>query len=302
MMDRIEVENNITQEHTPINELFSYGLASDCVHLHLPTNLHSMIAERGVSGTVDTVNLYLLDAIDKIKELKDNGYDKFQGKDRIYMISPILLGRELRFLEELDFETTTYKKQQLNSEDFLKDNPEAKLATQIFGKGKNVGRAQIKFDLISSNEWQEKKEEKLKEFASKGITFMPRKQELSRKINVEEIEGLEKIEEEQHLEQIDNNLTIKEKFIRFLAKSKHIGKLPFVNKLIYKKIKMLPTDVQEVVNRQTQETNDTNERRKKFNQELRNWTPTTVQEQKDNTSDKVIENQRKREDSDDVQL
>ena len=77
MMDRIEVENNITQEHTPINELFSYGLASNCVHLHLPTNLHSMIAERGISGTVDTVNLYLLDAIDKIKKLKDNGYDKF---------------------------------------------------------------------------------------------------------------------------------------------------------------------------------------------------------------------------------
>ena len=115
-------------------------------------------------------------------------------------------------------------------------------------------------------------------------------------------EKQEKIEEEQHLEQIANNLTIKEKIIRFLAKSKHIRKLPFVNKLIYKKIKMLPTDVQEVINRQTQETNDTNERRKKFNQELRNWTPTTVQEQKNNTSDKVIENQRRSNDSNDLQL
>lgn len=190
-----ENQNNTALKHTLINKFFSYGVAGNCIHLHLPTNLHSMIAERGISGTIDTVNMYLLDAIDKIKELKDNEHNEFQGKDSIYMISPILLGRELRFLEELDFKTRTYKKQELNSQDFLSDNPEAKLATQIFGKGKNVGTAQINIDLISSEEWQKKKEEKLKEFASKGITFTPQKQELSRKVSVEEIEELEKIGE-----------------------------------------------------------------------------------------------------------
>lgn len=40
----------------------------------------------------------------------------------------------------------------LNSEDFIKDNSEAELATKIFGKDKNVGTAQLNFDLISSKE------------------------------------------------------------------------------------------------------------------------------------------------------
>ena len=48
-------------------------------------------------------------------------------------------------------------------------------------------------------------------------------------------------------------------------------------------------------------TND-EERRKKFNQELKNWTPITVREQKNNTSDRVIENQRRSNDSNDLQL
>ena len=176
-----EKQNNTVQKHILINEFFSYGIASNCVHLHLPTDLHSMIANQGISRTIDTVNMYLLDAIDKIKELKENGYDEFQGKDSIYMISPILLGRELKFLKELDFETRTYNKQEPNNEDFLIDSPEAKLATQIFGKDKNVGTAQISFDFISSKEWQTKKEEKLKEFANKGITLITQKKNCQEK-------------------------------------------------------------------------------------------------------------------------
>lgn len=190
-----ERQNNVTQRHTPINKMFSYGIAGNCVHLHLPGELHSMLEKYGISRTIDTVNMYLLDAIDKIKELKDNRYDEFQGKDSIYMISPILLGRELRFLKELDFETRTYKKKELNDKDFLINNPEAEFATQIFGKDKNIGIAQISFDLISSKEWQEKKEEKAKEFSRKGIELMSGKQEISRKISTEDIKGLEKIGE-----------------------------------------------------------------------------------------------------------
>ena len=87
------------------------------------------------------------------------------------MISPILLGRELKFLARLDFETRTYTKQELDSEGFIKCNPEAMLATNIFGKEKNVGTAKIKFDTISSKEWQEKKQKIEKQFESKGITL-----------------------------------------------------------------------------------------------------------------------------------
>lgn len=166
-----ERRNNNTRTHTPINEMFSYGISDDCVHLHLPTDLHQMISKKGISGTIDTVNLYLLDAIERIKTLRDNGYYKFQEKDSIYMISPVLLGRELKFLRGLDFETNTYKKKELNDKQFVRDNPEAMLATHIFGKDKNVGTAKIGFETISSKNWQDKKEETIKGFESKGITL-----------------------------------------------------------------------------------------------------------------------------------
>lgn len=104
-----ERQNDNTQEHTPINEMFSYGISGGCIHLHLPTDLHQMISQKGISGTIDTVNLHLLDAIDRIKVLKDEGYHKFQERDSIYMISPILLGREMKFLYGLDFETRIYE-------------------------------------------------------------------------------------------------------------------------------------------------------------------------------------------------
>ena len=164
-----EKQSEQTQEHIHINEMFSYGISENCIHLHLPVDLHQMFSEKGISKTFDTVNLYLLDAIDKIKDLKDNGYYKFEGKDSIYMISPILSGREIRFLDGLDFETRMYRKKELSSEEFVKENPEAMLATYIFGKDKNVGTAKIKFDKISSKEWQNKKQDTIKSFKNKGI-------------------------------------------------------------------------------------------------------------------------------------
>lgn len=167
----VERQNAHTEEHIPINDMFSYGVLGKVIHLHLPVDLHGMIAQKGVSGTVDTVNLYLLDAIDRIKSLKDEGYYRFQGKDSIYMISPILLGRKLKFLEGLDFQTNTYRKKELGNEEFLKSNPEARLAKNIFGEKQNVGTAKIKFDTIDSSEWQKKKKNVVENFKNKGILF-----------------------------------------------------------------------------------------------------------------------------------
>lgn len=172
-----EKQNTNKEEHTPINEMFSYGVSGDCIHLHLPTDLHQMISQKGISRTIDTVNLYLLDAIDKIKALKDAGYNRFQEKDSIYMISPILRGKEMEFLEGLDFKTKSYKKQELSSDEFIKENPEAMLATNIFGKEKKVGTAKIKFDTISSMEWQKKKQEVVRLFEEKGISLRDDKSE-----------------------------------------------------------------------------------------------------------------------------
>ena len=166
-----ERHHNQSEEKFPINDMFTYGISGNCIHLHLPGDLHQMLAKKGLSGTINTVNLQLLDAIDKIKQLRGNGFYRFQGKDSIYMISPILIGREMKFLDSMDFQTQLYRKKDLNDDKFIEEHTEARLATQIFGKDKNVGTASIKFKTISSKEWQEKKREKIQEFAKKGITL-----------------------------------------------------------------------------------------------------------------------------------
>lgn len=166
-----ERHHNQSEERFPINDMFTYGISGNCIHLHLPGDLHQMLAEKGFSGTMDTVNLQLLDAIDKIKQLRDNGFYRFQGKDSIYMISPLLFGREKKFLDSMDFQTQEYRKKNLKDDKFVEEHSEARLAIQNFGKDKNVGTALIKFKTISSKEWQNKKNQKVKGFFEKGISL-----------------------------------------------------------------------------------------------------------------------------------
>lgn len=164
-----ERRNNAHEEHTPINKMFTYGMSGSCIHLHMPVDLHEMMSKKGIKKTVDTVNLYLLDAIERIRKLQNDGFYKFKGKDSIYMISPILLGREIKFLEELDFETHSYKKKQLQSEEYVKEHPEAQFAVHIFGKNSNVGTAKIGLDIINSQQWQIKRKRKVEDFEKYGI-------------------------------------------------------------------------------------------------------------------------------------
>lgn len=169
--------NEEHQEHTPINKMFTYGIAENCVHLHMPVDLHEMMKEKGIKKTGDIVNLYLLDAIEKIRNLQNDGFYKFVDKDSIYMISPILMGRTIQFLADLDFETHSYKKKELQNEEFVKESPEAQFATKIFGKDCSLGRAKIGFDTINSEEWQTKRKQKIEEFKEQGIILDEEEQE-----------------------------------------------------------------------------------------------------------------------------
>jgi len=166
-----ERNNNEHEEHTPINDMFTYGISGSCIHLHMPVDLHEMMSKNGIKKTIDTVNLYLLDAIEGIRKLQNDGFYKFNGKDSIYMISPILLGREIKFLEELDFETHSYRKKELQSEEFVAEHPEAQLAVHIFGKNSNVGTARIGLDVIKTQAWQSKRDKKVEEFGKNEITL-----------------------------------------------------------------------------------------------------------------------------------
>lgn len=152
-----------------INKLFTYGISGNCIHLHLPGDLHELINKQGFKKTMDIVNLYLLDAINRIKSMKENQFPTLQNVDSIYMISPILLSRELKFLEEIDFKISLYHKKDLSDKKFISEHPEAQLAAHIFGTDRNVGTAQIDLDIVSTQEWQNKMKCKTKEFNDNGI-------------------------------------------------------------------------------------------------------------------------------------
>ena len=160
-------EGNENKEFKPINDMFTFGIKNKTIHLHLPGSLKSMIDKSGWNNTMDVVNLKLLDAIDKINDLRNAGDVRFIEQDKIYMISPILLSKERKFLDDLDFETHHYKKAELQNEEFVNNNQEAKLATNIFGKDQNIGSAIIGFDVINSKEWQDKKETKIIEIKNR---------------------------------------------------------------------------------------------------------------------------------------
>ena len=82
-----EISQNRNEEKHTINDMFTYGISGNCIHLHLPTDLHELMARNGISKTIALVNLQLLDAIDKIKEMRDGGFYRFKDKDSIYDIS-----------------------------------------------------------------------------------------------------------------------------------------------------------------------------------------------------------------------
>ena len=48
--------------------------------------------------------------------MRDGGFYRFKDKDSIYMISPAVIKREMKFLEELDFTTHSYSKKKLSDE------------------------------------------------------------------------------------------------------------------------------------------------------------------------------------------
>lgn len=170
--DKFETQKNNTQDnHILVNEMISYGISDNCIHLHMPVDLHEMISKIGMRKTFDTVKLQMLDAIEKIRQMKNDGFYKFQDKNNIYMISPLLIGHEMQFFNDLDFETNSYKRKDLNNDDFVKENPDAKLAKKIFGTDKNIGTAKISMSIINSKEWQEKRKQKIKEFTNGGITI-----------------------------------------------------------------------------------------------------------------------------------
>ena len=46
-----EISQNRNEEKHTINDMFTYGISVNCIHLHLPTDLHELMAKNGISKT-----------------------------------------------------------------------------------------------------------------------------------------------------------------------------------------------------------------------------------------------------------
>ena len=130
------------EPHKPINKLFAYGLSDSTVHLHLPVQLEN-IKGKGITGKINTANRYLIDAMDRVLNMKDSGDPRFRNVDSIYMISPILMGKELEVLRGLDFETDFFD---YRHPETITQKEEAGFGKRLFPDAKGVGRAKISLD------------------------------------------------------------------------------------------------------------------------------------------------------------
>ena len=165
------MQNQGNRENYSLNGAFQCNRRGNSVLLHMPIKFTKPFGNTAsFHEAMDAYNPYLLDAIDKLRKLKENGYHLLDGVDNIEMYSPILMKDELDWLKDLGFETNYHKKGNIKDPDYVKENPEAKIGIKQFG-GRSFGTAKISFEKVNSKEFQEKKRQRQKEFEERGITL-----------------------------------------------------------------------------------------------------------------------------------
>lgn len=166
---------NEDSNHININKFFEYGIAGNCVHLHLPGDFHEMFEKLGKIKASAIIARYLIDAITRINNQKNMGDSKLENCSSIYMISPIfysptfypkaLRSKKVRdnvkietpifkLFKLMGLETKTYIKEDLQNPKFVENNEEAKLAVKNFGTKMDVGTASLSFKKLNSKRFQ----------------------------------------------------------------------------------------------------------------------------------------------------
>lgn len=168
-----DMQNNHRAKFYSLNGAITYNIAGDCVALHMPISFTKPFGNTdSFHEAMDAFNPYLLDALEKLKQLKDNNYHLLNGVRSIELCSPILLKDELEWLKALGLETEFHKKGDLRKPDYVKANPKAATGMKFF-PGKSFGIASLDFSKLYSKEFQDKKRQLQKEFENRGIHLSP---------------------------------------------------------------------------------------------------------------------------------
>ncbi|MDD2376971.1 MAG: hypothetical protein PHD15_06290 [Clostridia bacterium] len=127
-----------------LNDFISYGISNNTFHLHIiPKDVRDMLNSEGLLR----INIYLIDALDKIKDILKN--DEFKNINTIFAVSPILRLSKLQdMFKELNFDVEQTKHQNLLDK---------------FLDAKSVYQANLPKEVFFTQEWDKNKESILKE-------------------------------------------------------------------------------------------------------------------------------------------
>lgn len=170
-----ESQNRSEFPFKKINEFFEYGINGDCVHFHLPGDFHSMFQKYGIVKASAEIAKKLIDAANRINNQRKMGDQRLEKCSSMYMISPIfysptfypkvLRDKNIRanikietpifkIFKLMGLETATYTREELQNDDFVKNNKEAALAVKNFGNNRDVGAAILSFEKFNSKKFQ----------------------------------------------------------------------------------------------------------------------------------------------------
>ena len=153
------------------NNLYTYEISDETIFLHMTYDISKVIKKYGASKIRRVLNLQLLDAINALMCLIEQKDKKTENIKNLYMLSPLLYGKtEMNILEQLGFETKSFKKGTLRDEESINNDIEAMNALDCFGKEHNVGRAFIGINTIQSLHYQGEKNQIVKKYSMNGIT------------------------------------------------------------------------------------------------------------------------------------
>lgn len=170
-----EKQNRRVFPFTKINDFFEYGINGGTVHFHLPGDFHSMFQKLGKVKASVAIGKSLIDAANKINNQRKMGDQDLEKCSSMYMISPIfysptfypkiLRDKNVRdnikietpifkIFKLMGLETATYTREELQNDDFVKNNKEAQLAVKNFGADRDVGAAILTFEKFNSEKFQ----------------------------------------------------------------------------------------------------------------------------------------------------
>lgn len=152
LSDNRSLKENAEENNYPfimLNDLVSYGITGDTLHIHLiPPDVHNLLNRRGLV----TAEMSLIDALEQIREIIK---DKSEIKT-VYAVSGIMQSLIARMFIGLNFDVKVLPMEE------AKNDRELGVFYERFNR-KNLdklGRASMPREVLISGEWENKKEKR----------------------------------------------------------------------------------------------------------------------------------------------